>query len=141
MLAISPVDCIDVADLAIDAVVEWLSKDTKQVKQFTASVREASACVSSTKSQSTRASLRELMVEIEDLREQNGALQKEIRQRQKYVQVILQASQPEPGDGEPILPTNDQSGWRVRFPNDELSFYPFNHSTFNAVVDSCFTEL
>ncbi|GMF16676.1 unnamed protein product [Phytophthora lilii] len=177
MLAISPVDCIDVADLAIDAVVEWLSKDTveqkrrrhriamtqfrrkrkekqtnlqsecrrleKQVKQITASFREASACVSSTKSQPTRASLRELMVEIEDLREQNGALQKEIRQRQKYVQVVLQASQPEPGDDEPILPTNDQSGWRVRFPNDEPSFHfhPFNHSTFNAVVDSCFTEL
>ncbi|GMF37100.1 unnamed protein product [Phytophthora lilii] len=85
----------------------------KQVKLLVTSVKVAAACSSTvepTKSPPMTNTMRELLVEVEDLRMQNIALQKEISLHHIY-QKVVQEGPPGHEDDEPILPTNDQSGW------------------------------
>ncbi|KAG2784960.1 hypothetical protein Pcac1_g5210 [Phytophthora cactorum] len=114
------------------------------VKQLEDNLRNAAAVCSTdenAKPQSTRDTLRQLVVEIEALRKQNIALRQHIGLHVTFQQVLVETWQPEPD--ELILPITVEPGWRVDFPNDEPSFhfYPFTHSHFNALVDSCLTEL
>ncbi|ETI46481.1 hypothetical protein F443_09131 [Phytophthora nicotianae P1569] len=114
------------------------------MKQLEANMRNAAAVCSTEEnyqSQSSMDTLRELVVEIEGLRNQNIALRKQVGLYAKFQQVLMEARQPKSDDL--ILPIAVKSGWRVYFPNDEPSFhfYPFTQTDFNDVMDSSFTEL
>ncbi|KAG7382058.1 hypothetical protein PHYPSEUDO_005324 [Phytophthora pseudosyringae] len=89
--------------------------------------------------------LRELFVEIEDLRHQNGALRKQLGRFKAFQHALLEAAQEcDRQQEEPILPTVDEnSGWRVYFSGGEPSFYfhPFSRDAFDTVIDTCTASL
>ncbi|ETO75166.1 hypothetical protein F444_09201 [Phytophthora nicotianae P1976] len=114
----------------------------KHAKQVAASVR---ALASRNAGSSTRVNiLRELFVEIEDLRQQNGALRKQVSLHTAFKQVLIEAEQDNAQQDESLLPSTDEhSGWRVRFPSGEPSFYfhPFTRDAFDSIMDACTSSL
>ncbi|KAE8975584.1 hypothetical protein PR003_g26408 [Phytophthora rubi] len=88
--------------------------------------------------------LHQFAVEIEALRKEKLELRKQLALHTSFHKVLLSTSTNQPDEGGSILPTNDAApDWRVYFPGGEPSFhfYPFTRSDFDAVVDSCATEL
>ncbi|KAE9068062.1 hypothetical protein PF005_g27723 [Phytophthora fragariae] len=88
--------------------------------------------------------LHQFAVEIEALRKEKLELRKQLALHTSFHKVLLSTSTNQPDEGGSILPTNDAApDWRVYFPGGEPSFhfYPFTRSDFDAVVDSCASEL
>ncbi|OWZ07534.1 hypothetical protein PHMEG_00020059 [Phytophthora megakarya] len=94
----------------------------------------------------TAHTMRDLFVEIEDLRVQNVALRKEIGIHTNYLQVLEEAAASEDAqEEESILPPSidELSSWRVRFPSGEPSFHfhPFTRDIFDVTMNSCYASL
>ncbi|KAG6945848.1 hypothetical protein JG688_00016348 [Phytophthora aleatoria] len=116
----------------------------KHAKEVTATVRAFASCSRRAEPKTRAALLRGLFVEIEDLRQQNGALRKQVGLHRDYTQVLLEAEQANAQEDESVLPPTDElSGWRVRFPSGGPSFHfhPFAREPFDSVMDSCTSSL
>ncbi|KAK1943040.1 hypothetical protein P3T76_005677 [Phytophthora citrophthora] len=174
MLTLTTLDFADVADIVSDAWASEVKTEQKrrrhriemvkfrqnrktkqqnlrgefkrleeQVKQATAS-HKALAASNSPKVLSTGQVLRELFVEIEDLRIQNGGLRKQLSLYRNFHQVLKEAEAPNAQEVESIVPSIDlHTGWRVRFSGGEPSFHyhPFTREVFDTIMDECTLSL
>ncbi|KAE9173596.1 hypothetical protein PF004_g26924 [Phytophthora fragariae] len=115
----------------------------EQLKQLM--TRKGAAASNCTKThQPLTLRLHQFAVEIEALRKEKLELRKQLALHTSFHKVLLSTSTNQPDEGGSILPTNDAApDWRVYFPGGEPSFhfYPFTRSDFDAVVDSCASEL
>eukprot|EP00644_Phytophthora_capsici_P008985 jgi/Phyca11/101745/e_gw1.6.500.1 len=116
-----------------------------QVKQATASLKALAASTNrSSEVLSTGQILRELFVEIEDLRIQNGALSKQLLLYRTFHQVLKEAEDRDAREETSVIPSIDlETGWRVRFPGGESSFHyhPFVREVFDTIMDECASYL